>query len=94
MFLDSPQFANSPFYSIYAKLRAADIVRFPDKEPEPSLLDDFQIIATVLPYTNVFATENYMAELIRQTRIDEEYGCRVFTMREKQEFLEYLVNIG
>ena len=92
-FLNSPQFSRSPFISIYARLRAADIVRFPEQTPKPSQLDDYQIIATVLPYTNVFATENYMAQLIKQTRIDKEYDCRVFTMREKQEFLEYLMNL-
>ena len=94
MFLDSPQFTNSPFLSIYAKLRAADIVHFPEQIPKPSQLDDYQIIATVLPYTNIFATENYMAQLIRQTRIDREYDCRIFTMREKQELLEYLMDLG
>ena len=92
-FLNSPQFSKSPFISIYARLRAADIVRFPEQTPKPSQLDDYQIISTVLPYTNVFATENYMAQLIKQTRIDKEYDCRVFTMREKQEFLEYLMNL-
>ena len=93
MFMKSPQFTKSPFLSIYAKLRAADIVRYPNREPEPSLGNDFEIIATVLPYANAFATENYMAELIRQTRIDEEYDCRVFTMRQKQEFLDYLMSL-
>ena len=94
IFLESRQFSEAPFLSIYAKLRAADIVRFPDRDPEPSLLEDFNIIATVLPYTNVFATENYMAELIRQTRIDEDYACRIFTMRERQEFLENLLKLS
>lgn len=93
-FLDSPQFAANPFLSVYAKLRAADIVRFPERQPEPSLLDDFYIIASVLPYTTAFATENYMAELIRQTGVGREFNCRVFTTREKQEFLEYLVGLG
>lgn len=93
IFLESRQFVEAPFLSIYAKLRAADIVRFPDRDPEPSLLEDFAIMATVVPYTNAVATENYMAELIRQTRIDEEYDCRTFTMREKQGFLEYLMNL-
>ena len=92
-FLESSHFVATPFLSIYARLRAADIVRFPEQTPKPSQLDDYQIIATVLPYTNVFATENYMAQLIKQTLIDKEYDCRVFTMREKQEFLEYLMNL-
>ena len=93
MFMKSAQFAKSPFLSIYAKLRAADIVRFPEQVPKPSQLDDYQIIATVLPYANVFATENYMADLIRQTGVGSEYDCLVFTMRQKQELLEYLMSL-
>ena len=89
-FLGSTHFSKSPFLSIYAKLRAADIVRFPYRNPEPSILEDFHIIATVLPYASALATENYMAELLRQTRIDEDYGCRVFRMSKKEEFLRYL----
>ncbi len=89
-FLSSSQFADAAFLSICAKLRAADIVHYPDREPEPSLIDDFQIAATVLPYSDLYATENYIAHLIKQTKLDQEYGCRVFTMKQKQVFLDEL----
>ena len=89
-FLDSPQFSKAPFLSIRAKLMAADIARFPRRKPEPSLQDDFSIVATVLPYADVFATENYIADLIKQTHVGSDYDCRVFTMRQKDDLLEYL----
>ena len=86
----SPQFSHVPFYTIRATLMAADITRYPERKPEPSLQDDFSIVATILPYSDVFATEKYIAQLIKQTKMDKEYSCRVFTMREKYEFLTYL----
>lgn len=89
-FLVSPHLANSPLLSICAKLRAADIVRFPSRKPEPSLIDDFQIAATILPYVDIFATENYLAELIKQTGLDREYNCRVYRMKQKEDLLNEL----
>ncbi len=89
-FVESPEFLTVPFFDIYARLRAADIVQFPDRTPEPSLLDDFTIVATVLPYVHYLATENYMAELIKQTKIGDKYNCGVFTMRQKVRFMDLL----
>ena len=89
-FLQSPQFSEVPFFDIYAKLRAADIVRFPQRIPEPSLLDDFTFVATVLPYVSFLATENYMAELIKQTKVGDKYGCKTFTMRQKDALADLL----
>lgn len=86
-FLNSHQFAHAPFLSISSKLRAADIVRFPNRDPEQSLIDDFHIVATVLPYASVFATENYLAELIKQTGLDKEYDCSVYRMKQREDFL-------
>ena len=89
-FLSSSDFKNTPFLSIRAKLMAADIVNHRTPKLEESLLTDFDIVATILPYSDVFATENYMAELIKKTKVGDEYGCRVFTMRQKQELLDVL----
>ncbi len=90
MFLESCQFSNTPFISIFAKLRAKDILSYHDDEPEPSQMADFHITALVLPYADMLATESYFAELIKQTHLDQEYNCRVFTMRQKQDFLDEL----
>ena len=87
-FFVSSDFNNAHFINIRAKLMAADITKFPARKPEPSLLDDFSIVATILPYSDVFATESYIAELIRQTKLDDHYSCRVFSMRQKDEFLD------
>ena len=89
-FLISPQFAKTPSLSVRAKLMAADIVRYPNRTPEASLSDDFSIVSTVVPYVDILATENYVAELLKQTRVAQEYGCRVFTMRQKDELLDLL----
>ena len=93
MFVKSCHFANTPFLSTFAKLRAADIVRFPSREPEPSLAADFHIAALVIPYADIFATENYMAELIKQTGLDKEYDCRVYRMKQKDDFMDALQDI-
>ena len=89
-FLESNEFLEVPFISIRAKLMAGDIVYERHRIPEPSLLEDFDIAATVLPYSDVFATENYLAELIKKTKVGDDYRCRVFTMRQKQGLLEHL----
>ena len=90
MFLESCQFSNTPFLSTFANLRAADMVRFPNRVPEPSLLTDFHFVALVIPYADMLATENYLAELIKQSKLDRKYDCRVYTMRQKQDFLDEL----
>ena len=92
-FLSSHEFFAVPFLSVRAKLMAADVVYESHREPEPSLQDDFSIVATVLPYSSVFATENYIAELIRKTKIADDYDCQVFTMRRKQELLDLLLTL-
>ena len=92
-FLSSGAFYAAPFLSVRAKLMAADIVYESSRMPEPSLLEDFDIVATILPYSDVFATENYIAELLRKTKLAEEYCCRVFTMRQKDDFLNLLSSI-
>lgn len=89
-FLQSPQFSNVPFLSIYARLMSADIVNYPYRNPEASLKEDFSIVATVVPYVNILATDNYIAELIKQTRIDQECNCQTFTMRQKENLLDTL----
>ena len=89
-FMTSDEFAHAPYLSIRAKLMAADIVNNADRRPEDSLLSDFNIAATVIPYVDVFATENYLAELLRTTRVDTEFECKVYTMRQRDALLDYL----
>ena len=89
-FLSSSCFQDTPFLSIRARLMAADIVHYATRKPESSLLADFDMAATVIPYVDVFATENYLAELLRQTGVAGEYGCNVYTMRQKDMLLDYL----
>ena len=92
-FLTSPDFDDVHFINIRSQLMAADIVKFPARKPESSLHDDLSIAATVLPYSDVFATDSYIAELIRQTKLDNYYSCRVFTMRRREEFLNQITEL-
>ena len=89
-FMSSKEIANTPFLLIRAKLMAADIVYHPGRKPEASLLDDFDMAATVVPNVDMFATENYLAELLRKTGIASDYGCNVYTMRQKDSLLDFL----
>ena len=92
-FLSSEQFFAMPSFSIRAKLMAACVKYDSSHTPEPSLLDDFGIISTVLPYTDYLATDRYLAELIKKTKVGNDYGCQVFTMRQKDEFLNALCTL-
>ena len=92
-FLESSEFSKVPFLSNFAKLMVADKMKFPDKRVEPSQQDDFRIAAMVLPYAKIFATEHYLAELIKQTGIGDEYGCHVYTMRQKQELYSEITRL-
>ena len=89
-FMSSREIANTPFLSIRSKLMAADIAYESLRLPEPSLLDDFDMAATVVPYADMFATENYLAELLRKTGVARDYGCNVYTMRQKDSLLDFL----
>lgn len=92
-FVSSNEFIEAQYLSVRAKLMAADIVYNAHRSPETSLLSDFDIAATVIPYVDVFATENYLAELLRITRVASDYGCEVYTMRQRDEFLAYLLRL-
>ena len=93
-FMSSTEIANTPFLSIRSKLMAADIAYNRNRKPEVSLLDDFNMAATVVPYVDVFATENYVAELLRTTGVAKDYGCSVYTMRQKDQFLNFCRECG
>ena len=89
-FLSSRDFKNTPYLSIRSKLMAADSIHHRIRKPEKSLLDDFDMAATVVPYVDVFATENYLAELLRKTGVAKDYGCNVYTMRQKSMLRDHL----
>ena len=89
-FLSSNDLKNAHFLNIRSKLMAADIAYYGARKPEGSLLNDFNMAAAVVPYVDVFATENYLAELLRQTGVAKDYGCTVYTMRQKDILIDYL----
>jgi hypothetical protein len=48
------------------------------------------MVATVLPYIDFLATESYVSELIKQTKILDEYRVQVFPMRQRYQLLQAL----
>jgi hypothetical protein len=92
-FWGSQQLLNSPFLKIRASLMAADIFFYPDKTPTPSLNTDFDIVATALPYVDLLATDNHMAELIRQAKLSQQFSAQVYSMNQRHQLLEALRNL-
>lgn len=86
-FFVSVQLLDSPYIHIWASLVAADIFHHPEKKPTSSLFMDFEIIASVLPYINILATDSYVSELIRKARLSVQFGANIFTVRQREALL-------
>lgn len=89
--VNSTQMKETPFLIVRSWLMAADIVNFPDSKPEPSLGTDFDIVAMTLPFSDYLATDAYLAELIRQTKLDQLFSCKVYSMKQKDDLIEALL---
>ena len=72
---------------------AADIFFYPQKPPTPSLNDDFEIVASVLPYVDILVTDSYMAEIIQQAKLSQLFKARVFPRRQVPKLLETLEDL-
>jgi len=69
-------------FLIWASLMAADILFYPDKKPTTSLFTDFEIVASVLPYVDILATDKYICELIRNARLSDRFSAHIFSARQ------------
>jgi hypothetical protein len=92
-FPTSQELHNCPYLKIRASLMAADIFFYPQKIPTPGLNTDFDIMASVMPYVDMLATENYMAELIRQSRLSQQFSARIYSMNQGSKLLEALEDL-
>jgi len=81
-FFDSSQLFNCSYIHIWASLMAADIFFHPEKKPTMSLFMDFEIVASVLPYTDILATDSYMSELIRNAKLLDRFSAKIFSSSE------------
>jgi hypothetical protein len=64
----------------------------PDKADEGNPFD-FGAISTVLPYSDAMFVDKKCAHYLRQIALAEEaekYGCRIFSLANRDEFLQYL----
>ena len=87
-FLNSQELLSCPFLHIRASLMAADIIHYPDMVPAPSLNTDFEMVASILPYVDILATDNHMAELIRKAGLSDTFPAQVFSMNRRNDLLK------
>jgi hypothetical protein len=80
-FFASDEFRNVPYVDVSCSLRAAALVD-PDREPEEGDRYDMDIMAVVLPYCDIVATDRYMKSLIQWLGLDAKYGVEVFSARK------------
>ena len=92
-FLHSEELLGCPFLHTRASLMAVDIINYPDMVPSPSLGTDFDIVPSILPYVDILATDNHMAELIRQAGLSETFSAKVYSMNRKSELLKEIENL-
>lgn len=89
-FFVSRQLLDGDYIHIWACLMAADIFFYPDKKPDNSLFMDFEIVASVLPYVDILATDSYICELIRQSGLLDQFKVQVFSVGRGRELVEQL----
>lgn len=89
-FFISTQLLDCPYIHIWASLVAADIFFHPEKTPTASLFMDFEIVASVLPYIDMLATDSYICELIRNAKLSDQFSVHVFSTRQREALVAQL----
>lgn len=89
-FFVSPQLLDCPCIHIWASLMAADIFFHSEITPTASLFMDFEIIASVLPYIDILATDSYICELIRKAKLSDQFSVHVFSTRQRKALVAQL----
>jgi hypothetical protein len=98
-FLDWKGNEEQPAHKIFAYLIAALGWRVSSGQ-SPNLtagiLNDFTSIAAYAPYVDAMFVDRQCASLLQQGRVPSEltYKARIFSMSNKQEFLDYLKGLG
>jgi len=93
-FLHSPSLKIVPFNRIGAALYASVARKAPhqNKLPTKGFFTDVDVISCLLPYCDAMFLDvecwNYLSELKRSGRLP--YDARVFSLRNKEEFADYL----
>jgi hypothetical protein len=93
-FAVSPQFLSIPRIEISSNFWAKILVDFNNREIKNSDPMDVDIISTFLPYVDVFATDTFMANQIKNFGYDTKFGTQVFDSSKKglQDFEKFLTD--
>jgi len=92
-FFVSTQLLDCPYIHVWASLMAADIFFYPEKKPTASLFMDFEIVASVLPYIDILATDSYICEIIRQAKLLDRFNVHIFSTRQREALAAQLQRV-
>ena len=104
-FFRSSHFAGVPVVQLSASLYSAykEHLRLSKTPPNPTskrtqtklsgFFYDVQHAEIYAPYCDGYFTDNAMARLMRRTKVEEDFGCKVFCADSMQEFLTWLEGI-
>jgi len=98
-FLYSKTFENAPYIKIASMLYAAMTRRAAHqgrkKPPGRGFINDVKMISTLLPYCDAMFIDNECRNLLLEKPLcdDINYGTKVFSLSNKEEFLKYLDEI-
>ena len=92
-FFVSTQLLDCPYIHVWASLVAADIFFHPEKKPTASLFMDFEIVASVLPYIDILATDSYICEIIRQAKLLDKFNVHIFSTRQREALATQLQRV-
>jgi hypothetical protein len=98
-FLDWNGNQHQPAHRIFAYLIAALGWRVSSgRSPDigAGILNDFSAVATYAPFVDAMFIDKECASLLQQGRLRSElsYKARIFSMSNKEEFLDYLEELG
>ena len=107
-FLRSQHFAEVPRVRLSARLFSAykERLRLAKTPPDPTsnktreklsgFFYDVQHAATYAPYCDAYFTDNAMAKLMKDSRVNVEadFGCKVFSVDSKDDFVAWLEALG
>ncbi len=98
-FLYSETFEDAPYIKIASMLYAAMARRVIDhgrkKPPGRGFLNDVEMISTLLPYCDAMFIDNECRSFLLEKPLCEkiDYGTKVYSLSNKEEFLKYLDEI-
>lgn len=93
-FVSSACFKDIPIISINGRLWAKLITDFRSRPIQAGDVTDIDIISAYLPYVDVFATDHFMMNLIKNLSLDEGYKTTIFSAAkgEPDKFEQFLTD--